>query len=55
MSSSTLGTLASSGITTFWDYVTSLFPTLLSLAIGISAVAVVFYLVAKGLRHIFNA
>jgi len=55
MSSSTLSTLATDGITVFWGYITSLFPTLLSLAIGIAAVAVVFYLVSKGLRHIFNA
>jgi len=55
MSSSTLATLTTNGITTFWGYIETLFPTLLQFGIALAAVAVVFYLVKKGFRHIFNA
>jgi len=55
MSSSTLVALADSGIDVFWSYITGLFPLLLSLGIGIAAVAVVFYVLVRAFRHIFNS
>lgn len=55
MSSTTLATVATAGIDVFWGYITALFPLLLGLGIGIAAIAVVFYVLVRAFRHIFNA